>query len=125
MGHHIKGSMPLPQYLVVPKKQDRTKYGNYRGISIVAHGDKVVLKVIARRLSATVQCRRGTARRVMRLSSATLDHHDDVHGTPTTGNGPTTRDSDVHVLCRPHEIRWCVSIAPSCGLLSSVYAFHL
>ena len=32
-------------------KKDRTECGNYRGISLVAHAGKVLLKIIARRLS--------------------------------------------------------------------------
>ena len=32
------------------KKKDRTECGNYRGISLVAHAGKVLLKVIANRL---------------------------------------------------------------------------
>ena len=37
--------------MVLHKKKDRTECGNYRGISLVAHGDKILLKIIARRLS--------------------------------------------------------------------------
>ena len=33
-----------------PQKKDWTEYGNYRGISLVAHAGKIVLKIIARRL---------------------------------------------------------------------------
>ena len=33
------------------KKKDRTECGNYRGISLVAHAGKILLKIIARRLS--------------------------------------------------------------------------
>ena len=36
---------------VLHKKKDRTVCGNYRGISLVAHAGKVLLKVIAGRLS--------------------------------------------------------------------------
>ena len=36
---------------VLHKKKDRTECGNYRGISLVAHADKILLKIIARRLS--------------------------------------------------------------------------
>ena len=32
-------------------KKDRTECGNYRGISLVAHAGKILLKIIARRLS--------------------------------------------------------------------------
>ena len=37
--------------MILHKKKDWTEYGNYRGISLVAHAGKVLLKIIARRLS--------------------------------------------------------------------------
>ena len=37
---------------VLHKKGDKTDCGNYRGISLVSHAGKVLLKVVARRLSA-------------------------------------------------------------------------
>ena len=37
---------------VLHKKGDKTEYGNYCGISLMSHAGKVLLKVIARRLSA-------------------------------------------------------------------------
>ena len=37
---------------VLHKKDDKTECGNYRGISLVSHAGKVLLKVVARRLSA-------------------------------------------------------------------------
>ena len=37
--------------MVLHKKKDRTECGNYRGISMVAHAGKILLKIIARRLS--------------------------------------------------------------------------
>ena len=33
------------------KKKDRIECGNYRGISLVAHAGKILLNIIARRLS--------------------------------------------------------------------------
>ena len=36
--------------MVLIKKKDRTECGNYRGISLVAHAGKILLKIIARRL---------------------------------------------------------------------------
>ena len=35
---------------VLHKKKDKTECGNYRGISLVAHAGKVLLKVVATRL---------------------------------------------------------------------------
>ena len=37
--------------MVLHKKKDRTECGNSRGISLVAHAGKILLKIIARRLS--------------------------------------------------------------------------
>ena len=37
--------------MVLHKKKDRTECGNYRGISLVAHTGKILLKITARRLS--------------------------------------------------------------------------
>ena len=37
--------------MAIHKKKDKTECGNYRGISLVSHTGKVLLKVIARRLS--------------------------------------------------------------------------
>ena len=38
--------------MVLHEKKDRTECGNYSGISLVAHAGKILLKIIARRLSA-------------------------------------------------------------------------
>ena len=37
--------------MALHKKKDRTECGNYRYISLVAHAGKILLKIIARRLS--------------------------------------------------------------------------
>ena len=37
--------------MVLHTKRDRTECGNYRGISLVGHAGKILLKIIARRLS--------------------------------------------------------------------------
>ena len=42
---------------VLNKKKDRTECGNYRGISLVAHTGKVLLKIVAARLSAYCEAR--------------------------------------------------------------------
>ena len=43
--------------MVLHKKKDRTECGNYRrGISLVAHAGKILLKIIARRLGEYCEC---------------------------------------------------------------------
>ena len=37
--------------MVLHKRKDREEYGNYRGISLVAHASKILLEIITRRLS--------------------------------------------------------------------------
>ena len=39
------------------RKKARTECGNYRGISLVAHAGKVLLKIVATRLSANCEAR--------------------------------------------------------------------
>ena len=42
---------------VLHKKGDKTECGNYRGISLVSHAGKVLLKLVARRLSACCEAK--------------------------------------------------------------------
>ena len=42
--------------MVVHDKKDWTESGNYRGTSLVAHAGKILLKIIARRLSEFCEC---------------------------------------------------------------------
>ena len=42
--------------MVLHKNKNRTECGNYRGISLIAHADKKLLKIIARRLSEYCEC---------------------------------------------------------------------
>ena len=42
---------------VLHKKKDRTECGNYRGIALVAHAGKVLLKIVATRLSSYCEAR--------------------------------------------------------------------
>ena len=50
------GQVPQQQWkyaiiMVLHKKKERTECGNYRGISLVAHAGRILLKIIARHLS--------------------------------------------------------------------------
>ena len=46
-----RGAAAVAIIMVLHKKKDRAECGNYRGISLVAHAGKILLKIIARRLS--------------------------------------------------------------------------
>ena len=56
--------------MVLHKKKDQTECGNYRGISLVAHAGKILLKIIARRLSE--YCERVGIRRNRMVSDRTV-----------------------------------------------------
>ena len=43
--------MQIYHIMVLHKTKGRTECGNYRGMSLVAHADKILLKIIARRLN--------------------------------------------------------------------------
>ena len=43
---------------VLHKKKDRTECGNYRGISLVAHAGKILLKIVAKRLGDYCEAKR-------------------------------------------------------------------
>ena len=42
--------------MVLHKRRDRTVCGNYKGISLVAHAGKILLKIIARRPCEYCEC---------------------------------------------------------------------
>ena len=50
-GGEVPQQLKYAIIMVLHKKKDRTECGNYRGISLVAHAGKILLKIIARRLS--------------------------------------------------------------------------
>ena len=58
---------------VLHKKKDRTECGNNRGISLVAHAGKVLLKVIAGRLSDLLRTREHSAGGTAWVQTPTLD----------------------------------------------------
>ena len=87
---------------VLRKKKDRTECGNYRGISLVAHASKVLLKIVATRLSAFA--RRGTCYRKSSSSSThTVDDGYNFHGPKPTRVGKESAHTTVAVLDRPAE----------------------
>ena len=85
---------------VLHKKGDKTECGNYCGISLVSHAAKVLLKVVARRLSAYCETVTGGA---VRVPTESLDHGHDVCGTQAARNWAEGRSAPLHVLHRPPE----------------------
>ena len=87
---------------VLHKKKDRTQYGNDRGISLVAHAGKVLLKVIAetRRL---LRGERAAAKRTVRFPPTSFDYRHDICGTPVAGIGAERWGATFPVLHRSPE----------------------
>ena len=55
-GGRCRSSENMPSSMYAIKKKDRTECVNYRGISLVAHTVKILVKIIARRLSEYCEC---------------------------------------------------------------------
>ena len=87
---------------VLHKKKDRSDCNNYRGISLVAHSGKVLLKMVA----SPQQLLRGqgdTPRRAVRFSPSTFDNRHAVRRAPTARTRTSEENPPVHVLHRPPE----------------------
>ena len=83
---------------VLHKKKDRAECGNYRGISLVAHAGKVLLKIVATRLSAYCE-----ARRAVWVPPTPFDDGYDVCGSKATRVGKESARTTVPVFHRPVE----------------------
>ena len=93
-----------PIVTVLHKKGDKTECGNYRGISLVSHAGKVLLKVVARRLSAYCEAKGLTVTGgAVRVSTGSLDHGRDVCGSQAAGNWAEGKSVSFHVLRRSPE----------------------
>ena len=88
---------------VLHKKGDKTECGNYRGISLVSHAGKVLLKVVARRLSAYCEAKGLLAGGAARVPTESLDHGHYVCGAQAAGDWAEGRSAPLHVLHRPPE----------------------
>ena len=87
---------------VLHKKGDKTECGNYCGISLVSHADGVLLKVVARRLSAYCG-RRDCYRRTRAGFDRIVDHGYDVCGSQAAGSWAKGRSVSLHVFHRSPE----------------------
>ena len=89
--------------MVLHKKKDRTECGNYRGISLVAHAGKILLKIIARRLSE--YCDRvgilPEEQRGFRPNRSTTDMM--FCDSSITGAGAEETNSALCMLYRPYQ----------------------
>ena len=88
---------------VLHKKGDKTECGNYRGILLVSHAGKVLLKVVAKRLSAYCEAKRLLPGGAVRISTGLLDHRRDVCGAQAAGSWAEGRSVSVRVLHRSSE----------------------
>ena len=90
---------------VLHKKGDKTECGNYRGISLVSHAGKVLLKVAARRLSAYCEAKRLLPEEQcgFRPNRSTTDMMFVVRRLQEIGNWTEGTSVPLHVLHRPPE----------------------
>ena len=93
--------------MVLYKKKDRTECGNYRGISLVAHAGKILLKIISRRL--TEYCEHvGTLPEEQSVSRPTFYHRYVGCDSSVTGAGAEESNYAVCMLYRPYQsVRLC------------------
>ena len=88
--------------VVLHKKKDRTECGNYRGISLVAHADKILLNIIARRLSEYCE-RVGILPGEQWFPAEPFYHRYDVCDSSVTGAGGEETSSALCLLYRPYQ----------------------
>ena len=86
--------------IVLHKKENRTECGNYRGISQVAHAGKILLKIIARRLSEYCE-RAGILPEEQ--SGFRPNHSNDVCDSSVTGAGAEETNSALCMLYPPYQ----------------------
>ena len=88
--------------MVLRKKKDRTECGLYRGISLVAHASKILLKIIARR-QRILRAREDPARGTGWFSTEPFYHRFDVCDSLATGVGAEETYSVVSMIYQPYE----------------------
>ena len=88
---------------ILHKTKDRTECGNYRGISLVAHAGKVLLKIVATRLSAYLRGEELAAGRAVWVPPTPFDDGYDVCGPKATRVGKESARTTVPVFHRPAE----------------------
>ena len=81
--------------MVLHKKKDQTECGNYRGISLVAHAGKILLKIIARRFSEYCE---GVG--ILPDPTEPFYHRYDVCDLSATGIGTEEKNS---VICKFYQ----------------------
>ena len=91
-------------------KKNRIECGNYRGISLVAHTGKVLLKIVATRPSAYCEARNVLSEEQVRVPPASFDDGCDVRDPKATRVGKKSARTAVPVFQPPAEgIRLCRS----------------
>ena len=94
--------------VVLHKNKDRTECGDFRGVALVAHAGKILLKIIARRLSEYCE-RVGILPEEQSVPIEPFYHREDVRDSSATGVGAEETNSVVYMLDRPYQsvrLRW-------------------
>ena len=88
---------------VLHKKKDRSDCNNCRGISLVAHSGKVLLKMVASRLSNYCEAKGILPEEQCGFRSARSTNRHAVRRAPTARTRTSEENPAVHVLHRPPE----------------------
>ena len=88
---------------VLDKKKDMTECGNYRGISLVAHAGKILLKIIAHRLNDYWKRLGILSEEQSVFPTEPLYHRHDIHNPSTLGVGAEEASPVVRVLHRSYQ----------------------
>ena len=90
--------------MVLHKKKDRTECGNYRGISLVAHAGKILLKIIARRLGEYCERVENPAGGTEWFATEPFYHrYDVVYDSSVTGARAEETNFALCILYRPYQ----------------------
>ena len=98
----------LPQWkyaiiMILHKNKNWTECGNYRGISLVANTGKIMLKIIARRLSEYYELVGILPEEQNGFPSQSFYYRYDVCDSSATGVVSEEKISIVCMLCRPYQ----------------------
>ena len=105
---------------VLHKKKDRTECSNYRGLSLVAHADKVLLKIVANGLGDFCEEAGILPERTVRIPTPTLDNRYDVRRAQTSGTGTDKQHFPRDLL---HRSGKSIRLGRSCAIMGNTCPF--
>ena len=105
---------------VLHKNKDRTECSNYRGLSLVVHAGKVLLKIVAKPTWRLLRRSWDPPRRKVRLPTPTLDNRYDVRRAQTSGTGTDKQHFPRDLL---HRSGKSIRLGRSCAIMGNTCPF--